>query len=290
MTESASRAIEPGRDVRGVRVPTFLYGTAWKETATEDLVTAAFEAGFRGIDTANQRKHYHEAGVGRAIARWLADPRRRRENLFVQSKFTFRAGQDNRLPYDPSAAVADQVAQSFESSLEHLGLERLDSLVLHGPSQRPGLGDPDREAWRAMEALAEGGRVRLLGVSNVTAEQLEALIDLARIEPAFVQNRCYADRGWDGAVRRVCAERGIVYQGFSLLTANRALLAGRTIGEIAARRRRTPAQIVFRFALQRGMIPLTGTTDPEHMRQDLAVYEFALDDGELEAIEAAAIA
>jgi diketogulonate reductase-like aldo/keto reductase len=264
-----------------VKVPELLYGTAWKEDATEGHVLEALRAGFRGIDTANQRKHYHEAGVGRGIARAVADGVVRRDELFLQTKFTYRDGQDHRLPYDPEAPIAAQVAQSFARSLEHLGVERIDSLVLHGPSQQDGLGADDHEAWRAMEALVGSGAARLLGVSNVTARQLEELVALARVPPAFVQNRCYANRGWDQAVRAVASAHGIVYQGFSLLTANRAVVSSREVGAIAARHGRTPEQIVLRFAQQVGMLPLTGTTDPIHMRQDLAIGELTLAPDEL---------
>src|SRR6185436_11984970 len=132
-----------------------------------------------------------------------------------------------RLPYDPAAPIAEQVAQSFESSLVHLGIARVDSLVLHGPSQRDGLAPADREAWRAIEELALAGRVALIGISNVTAGQLRAVVELARVPPAFVQNRCYAERGWDRAIRALCAEHGIIYQAFSLLTANRDVLVHR---------------------------------------------------------------
>src|SRR5438128_7907392 len=152
--------------IHGVRVPRFLYGTAWKEDETQRLTELALRQGFRGIDTANQRRHYHEAGVGQAIAASVASGLVVRDDLFLQTKFTFRGGQDDRLPYDPDAPIATQVAQSFASSLEHLGTDYLDSLVLHGPSRRDGLGEPDREAWRAMEELAQAGRVRALGISN----------------------------------------------------------------------------------------------------------------------------
>ena len=286
-SERAGRATRRGEiEIRGVRVPGFLYGTAWKEDATESLAFGALTTGFRGIDTANQRKHYHEAGVGRAIARALASGIRRDE-LFVQSKFTHLGGQDHRLPYDAAAPVGEQVAQSFASSLAHLGIEALDSLILHGPSQRDGLAAADREAWRAIEALAQAGRVALIGVSNVTVRQLRELVALARVPPAFVQNRCYAERGWDRAVRVVCAEHGIVYQAFSLLTANRDVAAHRDVRAIAARHGKTPAQIIFRFARQAGMLPLTGTSSPVHMREDLAIDDFALDAQELSTIDAA---
>jgi diketogulonate reductase-like aldo/keto reductase len=270
--------------IRGVRVPGILYGTAWKEDATESLVLGALTAGFQGIDTANQRKHYDEAGVGRGIARALGAGLAR-DQLFVQTKFTHLGGQDHRLPYDASAPVRDQVAQSFERSLTHLGVDRIDSLVLHGPSQRDGLAPADREAWRAIEELAEAGRARLIGISNVTARQVRDLVEFARIAPDFVQNRCYAERGWDRAVRSVCDERGIVYQAFSLLTANRDVLAGRELRAIAARHGKTAAQVVFRFARQVGMLPLTGTRSPQHMREDLAIDGFELSPEDVAAID-----
>src|SRR3990167_8924435 len=130
-------------NVRGVRVPTLLYGTAWKEDATEALVVEALDAGFRGIDTANQRKHYHEAGVGQALEAKLREGFLRREELFLQTKFTFVDGQDHRLPYDPASPIAARGAASCASSLEPLGVDPIDGLILPGPSRRGGLGPDD---------------------------------------------------------------------------------------------------------------------------------------------------
>jgi diketogulonate reductase-like aldo/keto reductase len=101
-----------------------------------------------------------------------------------------------------------------------------------------------------------------------------------------VQNRCYASLGWDRAIREFCSTHDIVYQGFSLLTANREVLAHPEMAQIAARHGRSASQIVFRFALEVGMIPLTGTSSSEHMRQDLEVFDFALAPGEVSRIEA----
>jgi diketogulonate reductase-like aldo/keto reductase len=269
----------------GVRVPRFLYGTAWKEEQTERLVGLALRQGFRGIDTANQRRHYHEAAVGQALAAAVAGGLVTREDLFLQTKFTFRGGQDHRLPYDPGAPVRAQVEQSFASSLAHLGAEVIDSYLLHGPTQRTGLAPADWEAWRALEALHESGRVRLLGVSNFSLEQLRRLCAQARVPPRFVQNRCYAARGWDRAVREFCAAHGLVYQGFSLLTANGDALASPELVRIARRHGRTVSQVVFRFALDVGMVPLTGTTDAGHMREDLDVFDFRMEPEEVQRIE-----
>ena len=252
-----------------------MYGTAWKEGATEDCVAAALAACCRASYSANQLKHYDDQGVGRGIVR-SGGPR---DELFIQTTFTFRDGQDHRLPYDPKAPIAEQVAQSHTSSLEHLGIARLDSYVLHGPSRRDGLGPDDREAWRAMEKLPVGA----LGVSNVTAAQLRELLDLATVRPTFVQNRCYARTGWDAEVRAICREHQLVYQGFSLLTANRHGVARRDA--LAAKYAVHAPQIVFRFAQQVGMLPLTGTTDARHMREDLAIGAFTLTADEVAMIE-----
>jgi len=272
--------------IDGVGVPRFLYGTAWKEDATARLTALALGQGFRGIDTANQRKHYHEAGVGDGIREAVKSGAVARDDLFLQTKFTFRRGQDHRLPYDPKAAIADQVAQSFARSLEHLGTDVIDSYVLHGPTSRAGLGADDWAAWRAMEAIHASGRARLLGISNVSLEQLQGLSKEARVRPRFVQNRCYAARGWDRRIRRFCAANGMVYQGFSLLTANRQATARPELIRIAERHRRTACQIVFRFAIDAGMVALTGTTDAGHMREDLDVFDFRLQPEEVAAIEA----
>ena len=199
-----------------------------------------------------------------------------RDDLFLQTKFTGQQGQDKRLPYDPDAAISIQVEQSFASSLKHLGAERIDSYLLHGPTQRTGLAPADWEAWRAMESIHDSGRVRQLGISNVTLEQLQRLCQQARVRPLFVQNRCYAVQGWDRQIREFCGLNGLVYQGFSLLTANRELLLCPELARIAKRHGRTVSQIVFRFALDVGMIPLTGTTDPAHMKSDLEVFDFHL--------------
>jgi diketogulonate reductase-like aldo/keto reductase len=277
---------EATRAVQGVSVPVVFYGTAWKEDATEALVRRALAAGFRAIDTANQRKHYHEAAVGDAVSAALSEGNVAREDLFLQTKFTSVDGQDHRLPYDPKAPPAVQVEQSLERSLAHLHTTYVDCLVLHGPSRARGLHASDWEVWRAMEGLHREGRARLIGASNVSLDQVQALSEEAVVPPAFVQNRCYARTGWDRAVRELCGERGIGYQPFSLLTANTRELQQPAVAAIARRAGRTVPQVVFRFALQLGMFPLTGTTSEAHMRQDLECVDgFTLGEDDLRAIE-----
>ena len=100
-----------------------------------------------------------------------------------------------------------------------------------------------------------------------------------------VQNRCYAALGWDQEVREICSTHGIIYQGFSLLTANREVLADPEVRAIAARLGTGVAQVIFRFAMQIGMLPLTGTTNQQHMKDDLQAGQLTLSQEDMRHIE-----
>ncbi len=271
-----------------VTVPSFMYGTAWKEESTAKLVELAVESGFTAIDTANQLIHYREAMVGDALQS-LQQENFSRENLFLQTKFTSVDGQDHRTPYDASADLTTQVNQSMESSLKHLHTDYIDSYVLHGPYSRKGLTDADWEVWTAIEELYRAGKTRMIGISNVTAEQLIELCAKAKTKPMVVQNRCYAVMGWDQKVREICRSESIIYQGFSLLTANGQVMARNTIRSIAARSGASVAQVIFRFSMQIGMLPLTGTTSAQHMKEDLQADQVALSEEDVHQIEFAAV-
>jgi len=271
-----------------VPLPSFMYGTAWKKEATTQLVQLAVASGFTAIDTANQLIHYQEALVGEALQA-LEKKGIKRDTLFLQTKFTPVGGQGGRTPYDASADLATQVRQSFDRSLTHLGTEYVDSYVLHAPYSRQGLGEADWEVWAAMEGLYQSGKTKIIGISNVTAGQLTQLCEQANHKPMVVQNRCFAALGWDQEVREICQANGIIYQGFSLLTANREVLADREIQAIAKRLGTGPAQIIFRFAMQIGMLPLTGTTSRQHMKEDLQAEQLALSSEEIQRIETIAL-
>jgi diketogulonate reductase-like aldo/keto reductase len=266
----------------------FLYGTAWKEERTADLVELALRMGFRAIDTANQRRHYFEEGVGRGLAAAYRTGLVTRDDLFLQTKFTYERGQDHRLPYDPEASLSVQVAQSTASSLDHLATDHIDSYVLHGPSSDNDWADPDTEVWEAMRKERNAGRIRLLGVSNISLQQLQQMEAACTELPTFVQNRCYARLGWDRAVRQFCRQRNTIYQGFSLLTANREVLHSPLIVSLAASAKTTPAQVLFSFARDLGILPLTGTSNADHMKQDLASRDLTLPPEAVRAIESLA--
>lgn len=174
------------------------------------------------------------------------------------------------------------------SSLDHLATGHVDSYVLHGPSSNHDWTDADAEVWEAMRKERDAGRTRLLGISNVSPRHLQQMAAARAELPAFVQNRCYARLGWDRAMRLFCRQRKIIYQGFSLLTANQEVLHHPLIASLAASANATPAQVVFNFARAAGILPLTGTADAEHMKQDLASRDVTLPPEAVQAIESLA--
>jgi diketogulonate reductase-like aldo/keto reductase len=269
---------------QGVRSPRILYGTAWKKMRTQELVRTAIQRGFRGIDTACQPKHYHEAGVGAAVAASLNE-RLRRGDLYLQTKFTPLSGHDpQQIPYDPRAPLAEQVAQSFQTSTRNLQTDYVDCLILHSAI-------PDRsqmtEVWTAMEQIFHSGAARQLGISNCySPASLATLFQVAQVKPAVLQNRFYADSGYDREIREFCRQHQIIYQSFWTLTANPQLLAHDTVSMLSAKYSRTPAQILFRYLTQSDIVPLTGTTSATHMREDLEIFDFQLAAEELAAVSA----
>lgn len=157
--------------------------------------------------------------------------------------------------------------------------------MLHGPSSNYDWTDADAEVWEAMIEQREAGRTRLLGVSNVSLRHLEQMTAAHEVAPRFVQNRCYARLGWDREIRAFCRGRGIIYQGFSLLTANVEVLEHPLVMKLGEAMKATPAQIVFAFARAVGMLPLTGTSSEAHMGQDLASVGMKLPGEAVEAME-----
>lgn len=264
-------------------MPSLIYGTAWKKDQTCDLVIQAISAGFRGIDTAGQPKHYNETGVGDAL-KVLQTQGVLRDRLFIQTKFTPIDGQDpSRVPYDPHAPLSAQVHQSFESSQKNLGTDYVDSLVLHSPlSPLSQL----MEVWKAMETLYHQGGAKLLGISNCyDLELLQVLYKNSTVKPSVVQNRFYRDTFYDTELRGWCKIRGIGYQSFWTLTANPQILESSVTQAIAKAKGKTHAQVFFRFLTQIGITPLTGTQSMEHLREDLEIFTFELTETELRLLQ-----
>ncbi|KAG6865488.1 hypothetical protein C0991_002200 [Blastosporella zonata] len=208
--------------------------------------------------------------VGEALEILRRDHNIRREDLFLQTKYTPITGQDTKLPlpYNPRDAIRDQIQSSFQKSLTNLKTTYLDSYLLHSPFNTL---EQTREAWRTMMALQDEGKVRMIGVSNAyDVKLLHALSRDRKVE--VVQNRWFEQNEWDRAVHNYCKMNGVMYQSFWTLTGNPSILNHPSILAIAAAAACTPEQALFKFVQQKGIIPLSGTTKTLHMQQDVAVH------------------
>jgi len=264
------------------QIPSLIYGTAWKKEETANLVEMAIMSGFRGIDTACQPKHYHEAGVGEALER-LNKRGIMRESLFLQTKFTPLSGQDPlRIPYDPASPLEMQVAQSFEASKQNLRTQYVDSFVLHSPL----FPYTDlQKVWRAMEEVYHSGGTRRLGISNCyDLELLKRVYANAEVKPTVVQNRFYAESGYDTEFRAWCDGENITYQSFWSLTANPHILESQTILGLGRKYAKTQAQIFYRYLCHKGIVPLIGSTSKHHIAEDLQIFTFELEPDEIAAV------
>lgn len=264
-------------------IPPFIYGTAWKKEATADLVYKALSSGFLGIDTANQPKHYREDLVGAGLRKALADSRLKREDLYIQTKFTSVSGQDsNDMPYDSKAPVSEQVKASVEASLQNLrwtedgigaskdGHSYIDTLLLHSPL--PSIDDT-MEAWHTLEAYVPN-RIRNLGMSNCNLFTLMDICERAVVKPAVIQNRFYPSTKFDIGVRKFCRDNSIIYQSYWTLTANPDLVWSSEVGQLANQLQISMQAALYCLVLGLGnMVILNGTKSVNHMKDDLQALE-----------------
>jgi len=247
----------------GVVMPQLGFGV-WQveDDVAEQAVTTALEVGYRSIDTA--KLYHNEAGVGRAVrASSVA-----RDQLFITTKLW-----NNEHAYD--AAL-----RAFDASMDRLGLDVLDLYLIHWPS--PGQ-NRYVEAWRALEKLYADGRVRAIGVSNFTVENLERLIAETEIVPVLNQIELHP-RLAQAELRAFHGKHGIVTEAWSPLGQGRGLLDDPVLRDIAAAVGRTPAQVVIRWHLQLGNVVIPKSVTPSRIAENFAVFDFALDDEQLAAI------
>jgi diketogulonate reductase-like aldo/keto reductase len=256
----------------GVKMPKIIYGTAWKKEKTQKYVHQALTVGFRGIDTAGQPKHYDERLVGEAISQYLGESNLKREDLFIQTKFSPADGQDrNTIPYDPSLPLKQQVHKSFESSQKNLKVNVVDSYILHSPLKTY---DQTMEVWSAMEELKGSGSARQIGISNIyDFGLLKKIWNNANTKPAVIQNRFDAyHNNFDEEIRKFCRDNNIIYQSFWTLTATKQKAILTSVGLTSLARdhyKVTPEQLLLKVVINLGVVPLVGTTDELHMRHDL---------------------
>ncbi|KAH7106489.1 Aldo/keto reductase [Auriculariales sp. MPI-PUGE-AT-0066] len=248
-----------------------VYGTAWKKEHTARLVIDAFKAGFRSVDTAGQPKHYREDLVGEALVQLYDEGIVKREDIWIQTKFTPLSGHDltRPIPYDKVAPIPDRIAQSFASSQKNLGTEVIDSYLLHSPL-------PTRaetlEAWRVLAQMRREGKVRMIGISNIyDVGVLQALHEGSGEKCDIVQNRWYEGNHWSQEVLQYCRQHNIIFQSFWTLTGSPSLLAHPATAAISRSLGCTREQVIYKLAQSVGIIPLAGSSNNQHMHDGLGV-------------------
>jgi 2,5-diketo-D-gluconate reductase A len=249
----------------GVAMPALGLGTSpMGDRQAEEIVTAALRAGYRLIDTAENYRN--EAGVGRGIRASGVD----RDEVFVTTKFNERWHGEA------------EAQQAWANSAERLGLERIDLLLIHWPNPKK---DRYVEAWRGLLRLLEDGKVRAIGVSNFKTTHLDRLIEETGAAPHV--NQIQLDpRASRAEERRFHAAHVIVTESWSPIGAGGDLLADPAIVELARRRSRTPAQIVLRWHVQLGLIPIPKTSKAGRLAENRDVFDFELDQTDMDELAA----
>jgi len=247
----------------GVRIPQLGFGVFQVPLEeTQPVVEEALAVGYRHIDTA--AAYRNEKGVGAAIdASGLP-----REDVFVTTKLWNR-----QQGFDSTLAA-------FDASLERLGFDYVDLYLIHWPVPA---ADRFLDTWRAFEQIHGEGRVRTIGVSNFRIEDLERLERESETRPTVNQVELHP-RHQQAELRAWHSEHGIATEAWSPL-AQGGLLSDQTVAEVAARHNRTPAQAILRWHIQLGNIVIPKSVTPTRIAENLHLFDFELDDGEMAAIE-----
>ncbi|HEX6263696.1 MAG TPA: aldo/keto reductase [Actinomycetota bacterium] len=249
----------------GVAMPALGLGTSpMGDRQAEETVSAALRAGYRLIDTAENYRN--ETGVGRGIRASGVD----RDEVFVTTKLNARWHGEA------------EAQQAWANSAERLGLDRIDLYLIHWPN--PGK-DRYVEAWRGLLRLLEDGKVRAIGVSNFKPPHLDQLLDETGVTPHV--NQIQLDPRIGRAEERAYHEaHGIVTESWSPIGAGGDLLRAPTIVEVARRRSKTPAQVVLRWHVQLGLLPIPKTSKAERLPENRDVFDFQLDETDMDELAA----
>ena len=248
----------------GVKIPAIGYGVfRMKDPAEcEEAVVQAIQSGYRLIDTA--AAYENEEAVGRAIRRCGVP----REELFITTKLWIT---------DTSYEGAKR---GFARSMERLGLDYVDLYLIHQPY------NDYYGAWRALEELYAAGKARVIGVDNFTPDKLADFVFWNKVKPAvnLVECNAFFQREEE---RRYMESQNIQMQAWSPLAAGQGrLFENETLRTLAATHNKTVAQIVLRWLVQRDIVPLVKSANPERMRENLDIFDFALTDAEMQQITA----
>jgi 2,5-diketo-D-gluconate reductase A len=248
----------------GVEIPQFGFGVFQVDPATTaDTVTAALEAGYRHIDTAQMYKN--EEGVGQAIARSGLG----RDELFVTTKL------------NNDKHGHDEAIRALDTSLQKLGLDHVDLFLIHWP--RP---SEDRyvETWKGFEKIASDGTARAIGVSNFQVPHLERLAAETGTVPAVNQIELHPHLSQD-ELRAYHREHGIATEAWSPIGQGGDLLQDGRLRALADEHGRSPAQIVLRWHIQLGNVIFPKSVTPERIDENFDIFGFELSSDEMGEIE-----
>jgi 2,5-diketo-D-gluconate reductase A len=248
----------------GTSIPQIGLGTSpLTDDEVERAIGSALEIGYRHIDTA--AKYGNEVGVGRGV-RGSGIPR---DELFVTTKL------------DGGYQGDDRAIRGLDDSLERLGLDYVDLLLIHWPLPAK---DQFVSTWRTYEKLLEAGRAKAIGVSNFKPAHLQRLLDETGIVPAVnqIQLSPQIPREEQRAFNR---EHGIVTESWSPLGAGGDLLGSPILAQIGQAHGKSPAQVVLRWHVQNGLVAIPKSKTPERLAANLDVFDFELSDTELLALD-----
>lgn len=255
----------------GIAIPKLGLGTWFIDDGkAAAAVREAVALGYRLIDTA--QAYGNERGVGEGV-RTCGVPR---ESLFVASKVA------------AEWKTHDEAARSIDETLQKMGLDYLDQMIIHSPQPwREFRGEnryfaENRAVWRALEEAQATGKVRVIGISNFLQDDLESLLQDCRVKPAVNQILLHIGRT-DTALLDCCRAQGIQIEAYSPIAHGEALKNSQ-IAELAARYHVSPAQLCIRYVLQLGAVALPKTADPAHMLDNAAV-DFVISDADMAALQ-----
>ena len=253
----------------GVRIPCVGFGTWQSKDGPEakNSVAEALRAGYRHIDTA--QGYGNEESVGQAVK----ESGLKREDIFITSKLT------------NSVRGYSETLSAFHESLRKLGTDYMDLFLIHWP--RPVYFKDDWEAqnaqsWRAMEDLYREGKVRAIGISNFHPHHIEALLKTATVAPMVNQIRLAPGDTQDEVVN-FSREKGMLLEAYSPLGVGKVFEVPQ-MKTLAEKYGKSIAQIAIRWSLQRGYLPLPKSVTAERIRENTRIFDFNLDDEDVELI------
>lgn len=254
----------------GVKIPKLALGTWFiSDDTVADAVRKAVKIGYRHIDTA--QAYENERGVGEGIRTCGVS----REELFVTTKLA------------AEAKTYDEASMAITGSLEKLGLDYIDLMLIHSPQPwndfRGGdYSEGNREAWRALEDAYKGGKIRAIGVSNFKEQDVENILSSCTVAPMVNQLLVHIGNT-PLELMEYCKEKQILVEAYSPV-AHGEILKSPEVAEMAEKYKVTVPQLCIRYDLQLGTVPIPKTANPAHMK-DNADVDFAISDQDMETLK-----